>query len=176
MGVKVASAHGWQPDHHPGPFSRNLGTLTSGTLWAPRACNGTDLPFSDNKIEPDKTDENYDWLQKMRAVFNWLIVSYPKYCSVTEHLQLMKSLCSSKVQCIPKTHKLFGMNLYKLCDYKEYTDNMTVFRQRWESSDSFPDSYTCNCKWTCCKDWKWGTQVVHGHSVFVSRIIWRFTY
>jgi len=24
-------------------------------------------------------------------------------------------------QYIPKTHKLFGINLYKLCDYKEYT-------------------------------------------------------
>ena len=54
--------------------------------------------FSDDKTEPDKTDENYDWLRKVRAVLDWLIDSYPKYCSLAEHLQLMKSLCSSKVQ------------------------------------------------------------------------------
>jgi len=34
----------------------------------------------------------------MRAVLDWLIDSHPKYCSLTEHSQLMKSLCSSKVQ------------------------------------------------------------------------------
>jgi hypothetical protein len=28
---------------------------------------------------------------------------------------------------IPKTHKLFGINHYKLCDNKEYSDNMTMF-------------------------------------------------
>jgi len=29
-------------------------------------------------------------------------------------------------QCIPKTHKLFGIDLYKVCDYKEYTYNVTM--------------------------------------------------
>ena len=32
MGVKAASAYGWQPYHHPVPLSCNLGTLTS---WNP---------------------------------------------------------------------------------------------------------------------------------------------
>jgi hypothetical protein len=32
LGVNVAGALGWQPYHHPVPFSRNLGTLTS---WNP---------------------------------------------------------------------------------------------------------------------------------------------
>jgi len=36
-GVKAAGAWGWQPYHHPGPFSRNLGTLTS---WNPLSTSG----------------------------------------------------------------------------------------------------------------------------------------
>jgi len=36
---------GWQPYHHPGPESHNLGTFTSWALWAPRASNVTNLPF-----------------------------------------------------------------------------------------------------------------------------------
>jgi len=33
------------PYHRPERLSRNLGTLTLGTLWAHRVCNGTDLPL-----------------------------------------------------------------------------------------------------------------------------------
>ena len=36
----------WQPYHHPGPLSGNLGTLSSWTLWAPRVYDGTDFSFT----------------------------------------------------------------------------------------------------------------------------------
>jgi len=44
------------------------------------------LHFSDHKNDPDKTDENYDQLWKMRAIFDRLIDSYAKFYSPTEHL------------------------------------------------------------------------------------------
>lgn len=67
----------------------------------------------------------------MRAVLDWLIDSYPEYCSLTEHLRVDEIIVLFKCtvffrQYVPKTHKLFGINLYKLCDYKEYTCNMTM--------------------------------------------------
>jgi hypothetical protein len=46
------------------------------------------LHFSDNKNEPDKTDENYERLQKMRTIFDKLSDAYAKYCRPTEHLAI----------------------------------------------------------------------------------------
>lgn len=37
------------------------------------------LHFSDNKNEPDKIDENYDWLWKIRVINDKLNDSYAKY-------------------------------------------------------------------------------------------------
>jgi hypothetical protein len=46
------------------------------------------LHFSDKKNEPDKTDENYDRLWKIRTIFNKLNDAYAKYYSPTEHLAI----------------------------------------------------------------------------------------
>jgi len=90
------------------------------------------LNFSDNKNEPDKTDENYDQLWKMRAIFDKFNNSYAKYYSPTNHLAvddiivLFKGTVFFK-QYIPKQHKQLGIKLYKVCDSKGYTYNVTVY-------------------------------------------------
>jgi hypothetical protein len=43
------------------------------------------LHFSDKKNEPDKTDENYDRLWKIRTIFDKLNDAFAKYYSPTEH-------------------------------------------------------------------------------------------
>jgi hypothetical protein len=44
------------------------------------------IHFRDNKNEPDKTDENYDRLWKMKTAFYKLSNVYAKYHSKTEHI------------------------------------------------------------------------------------------
>jgi len=88
------------------------------------------LHFSDNKNEHDKTEENStDW--KIRAVLDKLSDSYAKYYSLTDHLAVDEIILLFKgrvilKQNIPKKQKQFGIKLYKLCDSKLYTNNMTV--------------------------------------------------
>lgn len=43
--------------------------------------------FCESKKGPGKADDNYDHLKEMRAVFDKLI-SYSKYCSPLEHLEV----------------------------------------------------------------------------------------
>jgi len=84
------------------------------------------LHFSDNKNEPDKTDENYDQLWKTRAIFDKLNNSYATYYSPTKPsavddvIVFFKGRVTFK-QYTPKKHKRFGIKLYKLCDFKWYT-------------------------------------------------------
>jgi len=90
------------------------------------------LHFSDNKNEPDKTDETYDQLWKMRAMFDKLINSYAKYYSPNKPLVVNGIIVFFKGRVIfkqytPKKYKRFGIKLYKLCDSKGYTYNMTVY-------------------------------------------------
>jgi hypothetical protein len=92
------------------------------------------LHFSDNKNKPDKTDENYDRLWKKRTVFDKLSDAYAKYYSPTEHLAIDKIIVMFKgrvvfKQYIPKKHKRFGINIYKLCGSKGYTYNMSVYKK-----------------------------------------------
>ena len=66
----------------------------------------------------------------MRAVFDKLNDLYAKYYSSTKHLAcgeivLFKGRVTFK-RCIPKKHKWFGINPYKLCA-KGYTCNITVY-------------------------------------------------
>jgi len=52
------------------------------------------LYFSDNKNEPDKTDENYSWLWQMRAIFDKFNDSRAKYYSPTKHLAADEINCA----------------------------------------------------------------------------------
>jgi hypothetical protein len=72
------------------------------------------------KKDPDKRDEGYNQLWKMRTIFDKLNDSYVKYYSPTE-------LSAVNAIIVPFKHKRFGINIYKLCDSKGYTYNMTVY-------------------------------------------------
>jgi hypothetical protein len=74
------------------------------------------LHFSNNKNQPDKTDENYDRLWKMRTIFEKLNDAYAKYYSPTEHLAIDEVILLFKVgvtfkQYIPKKHKMVGIKI-----------------------------------------------------------------
>jgi hypothetical protein len=66
------------------------------------------LNFSDHKNDPDKTDENYDQLWKMRAILDKLSDSYAKFYIPTDHLvvdeimELFKSsnMCNKETQAV----------------------------------------------------------------------------
>jgi hypothetical protein len=90
------------------------------------------LYFSDIKNEPDKTDENYDQLWKMRAIFDKLDNSFVKYYVPTENLAVYEIIVLFKGrvkfrQYIPKKCKQFGIKLYRLFDSKGYAYNMTMY-------------------------------------------------
>jgi len=90
------------------------------------------LYFSDIKNEPAKTNENYDQLWKLRAVFDKLNNSYVKYYVPTENLAVYEIIVLFKGrvnfrQYIPKKHKQFGIKLYRLCDSKGCAHNMTMY-------------------------------------------------
>ena len=61
-----------------------------------------------------------------------LYKTYAKYYSSTKHLAVDEIIVPFKgrvifILYIPKKHKRFGIKLYKLCDSKVYTYNMTVY-------------------------------------------------
>jgi hypothetical protein len=90
------------------------------------------LHFTDNRDEPDKRDDNFDRLWKMRTIFDMLNDAYVKYYNPTEHLAVDKitALFKGRVdfkQHIPKKYKCFGIKIYKLCDSKGYMYNMRVY-------------------------------------------------
>ena len=68
----------------------------------------------------------------MRATFDKLNDSYAKYYSPTEHLAVDEITVLFKCtdifkQYSPKKHMQFGIKLYKLCNSKGYTYNMTMY-------------------------------------------------
>ena len=68
----------------------------------------------------------------MRAIFNKLSDSYGKYYSLTEHLAVDEIIVHFEGRVIfrqytPKKHRCFWIELYKLCDSKGHTYNMTVY-------------------------------------------------
>jgi hypothetical protein len=80
------------------------------------------------------TDENYDRWCKI-TIFDKLDDEYAKYYSPTEHLAtdeitvLFKGQVMFK-ECITKKYKWFGIKIYKLCNSKGYTYNMSVYLGR----------------------------------------------
>jgi hypothetical protein len=72
------------------------------------------LHFTDNRDKPDKRDDNFDKLWKMRTIFDMLNDAYAKYYSPTEHLAVHEIIVLFKgrvvfKQYIPKKHKRFGI-------------------------------------------------------------------
>ena len=65
-------------------------------------------------------------------LFEKLTDSYAKYYSLTEHLAVDEIIVLFKgrfivKQNIPKKHRQFGIKLYKFCDSKLHTYNMTMY-------------------------------------------------
>ena len=63
--------------------------------------------FCETKKEPDKTDDSYDDLSKMRTVFDNLSDSYSKYCSPPEHLAVDETIVVFKGRVIFK-HTIYS--------------------------------------------------------------------
>jgi hypothetical protein len=71
----------------------------------------------DDDNEPDKTDESYDWLWKMTAVFDRHNNFYAKYYILTEHLAGDEITMFFRGRIIfkhytPKKYTWFGIKLY----------------------------------------------------------------
>ena len=75
------------------------------------------LHFTDNKNEPDMTDENSDRLWKMRNLFEILNEKFSKFYSPSERLTVDEVIVLYKGrvifrQCLPKKHeRLWDRNL-----------------------------------------------------------------
>lgn len=84
------------------------------------------LHFTDNKNEPDRTDEAFDRLWKIRDLFEILNATFSKFYNPSENLAIDEVIVSFKgrvifKQYIPKKRKRFGIKIFKLCDSTGYT-------------------------------------------------------
>jgi len=83
------------------------------------------LRFTDNRNEPDKTDENFDRLRKIRDLFEILNATFSKFYNPSENLAIDKVIVSFKGRVIfkqykPKKRKHFRIKIFKLCDSAGY--------------------------------------------------------
>jgi len=89
------------------------------------------LHFSDNRIEPDRTDGNFDRLWKIRDLFEILNSTFSKFYNPSENLAVDEVVSfKGRVifkQYIPKKRKHFGIKIFKLCDLTGYTCDMSVY-------------------------------------------------
>jgi hypothetical protein len=81
------------------------------------------------------TDENSDWLWKMKNLFEILKKKFLNIYCPSEHLAVDEAIFKYKGrvifrQCIPKKHKRFGVKIYKFCDETGYSYDMTVYLGR----------------------------------------------
>lgn len=89
------------------------------------------LHFTNNENEPNRNDESYDRLWKIRNLFDVLSEKYSKlyrpseYLAVDEVIVLFEGRVIFK-QYIPKKHKRFGIKICKLRDLAGYTVDTTV--------------------------------------------------
>jgi hypothetical protein len=58
------------------------------------------LHFTDNKNEPNMTDENSHWLWKIRNLFEIVKVKFSKFCSPSEHLAVDEVIVKYKGRVI----------------------------------------------------------------------------
>jgi hypothetical protein len=84
----------------------------------------------------------------MKTISDKLNNAYTKYYSPTEHLAIdvITVLFKGRVvfkQYIPKKNKRFGIKIYKLCDFKGYTYNMSVYlgRDRKRATTSMTETH-----------------------------------
>jgi len=90
------------------------------------------LHFTDNRNEPDRTDENFDRLWKIRDLFEILNATFSKFYNLSDNLAIDEVIASFKGRVIfkqykPKKRKRFGTKIFKLCDLTGYTHDMKVY-------------------------------------------------
>ena len=90
------------------------------------------LHFTDSRNEPDRTDENYDRLWKIRDLFEILNSTFSKFYNPSENLAIDEVIVSFKGrvvfrQYIPKKRKRSGIKIFKHCDSTGYTYDMKVY-------------------------------------------------
>jgi hypothetical protein len=90
------------------------------------------LHFTDNRNKPDRTDETFDRLWKIRDPFEILNRTFSKFYSPSKNLAVDEAIVSFKgrvifKQYIPKKRKRFGIKIFKLCDSTRYTYDMKVY-------------------------------------------------
>ena len=90
------------------------------------------LHFTDNRNEPDRTDEKYDRLCKIRNLFEILNATFSKFYNPSDNLAIDEVIVSFKgraifKQYIPKKRKRFGIKIFKLCDSTGYMYDMKVY-------------------------------------------------
>jgi len=96
------------------------------------------LHFADISQNPDEGKE-YEWLWKLRTVFDKLNEAYAKFYNPSEHLAVDKVIVkfNGRVifrQYIPKKRKDFSIKIYKLCDESGYTYDVRVYLGRHSHS------------------------------------------
>src|SRR5215469_8457380 len=89
------------------------------------------LHFTDNRNEPDRADENFDRLWKIRDLFEILNDTFSKFYDPSENLAIDVVIVpfNGRVifkQYIPKKSKRFDIKMFKLCDSTGYTYDMKV--------------------------------------------------
>ena len=90
------------------------------------------LHFTDNRNEPDRADESFDRLWKIRDLFEILNATFSKFYNPSKNLAIDKVIVPFKGrvifrQYIPKKRKCFGIKIFKLCDATGYTYDMKVY-------------------------------------------------
>jgi len=90
------------------------------------------LHFTDNRNEPDRTDENFGRLCKIRDLFEILNATFSKFYSPSENLSIDEGYCflewKGDFQRVhTKKRKRFGIQIFKLCDSTGYTCDMKLY-------------------------------------------------
>jgi hypothetical protein len=124
------------------------------------------LHFADNSRRPDQDDE-YDWLWKIRTVFDTLNQAYAKFYNPSEHLTVDEVIIKFKGrvifrQYIPKknisgskftncvTTQVIHMT-WEFTWVKTYASPLTTWLQHTQLSDIWLaelKAYNTNCLWT----------------------------
>jgi hypothetical protein len=93
------------------------------------------LHFTDNRNEPDRTDENFDILWKIRDQFEILNDTFYKFYNPSENLAIDEVIVPFKGMVIYnslylKKRKRFGIKMFKLCDSTGYTYDMKLYLRK----------------------------------------------
>jgi len=90
------------------------------------------LHFTDNRNEPDRTDEKFDRLWKIRDLFEILNATFSKFYNPSDNLAFDDVIVSFKgrvifKQYIPKKKCVSGIKIFKRCDSTGYTCDIKVY-------------------------------------------------